>query len=115
MGKPSGLQRLELATHGLRPWLFYPLGGRKQGLEGFEPSAYGLGNRGATIHPVGTTHFQSGPMHLSRVRACSSGTSMHHVMHHTSSLNNALLMSMFLSRSGLPVANIAHDIGQTHG
>jgi len=49
-------------------------------------------------------------MHLSRVRACSSGTSMHH----TSSLNNALLMSMFLSRSGLPVANIAHDIGQTH-
>jgi len=44
MGKPSGLQRLELATHGLRPWLFYPLGGRKQGLEGFEPSAYGLGN-----------------------------------------------------------------------
>ena len=62
----------------------------------------------------GTTHFQSGPMHLSRVRACSSGTSMHDVMHHTSSLNNALLMSMFLSRSGLPVANIAHDIGQTH-
>ena len=110
MGKPSGLQRLELATHGLRPWLFYPLGGRKQGLEEFEPSAYGLGNRGATVHPVRTTHFQSGPMHLSRVRACSSGTSMHY----TSSLNNALLMSMFLSRSGLPVANIAHDIGQTH-
>ena len=61
MGKPLGLQRLELATHGLRPWLFYPFGRRKQGLEGFEPSAYGLGNRGATVHPVRNNAFSVGP------------------------------------------------------